>query len=176
MTKNIIAGLVAVVFIGFVWLVVGFCTLSEANAKSDVVVDCWSQGPQTLRYHAETASMYHFGERFQFLIPAVIAVESGWDAHAVNESSGALGLMQIMPKYHDDKFPASWDYFDVCDSMAYGAWYLNNRLGTNDPLYPEGLYHALQQYSGNTEGYADRVLRVMEELRRVGPTFRLGMG
>jgi hypothetical protein len=72
--------------------------------------------------------------------------ESGWDSAALNESSGATGIPQLLPGAH--AIPADWS--DPRVQIAWGLSYIKNRWGTpcgalsvycNHPQGPPGCWY-----------------------------------
>ena len=98
------------------------------------------------------------------LILAVIAVESRFNPFAASEQ-GALGLMQVVPRFHKDKMPAEGapGMLEPEANIAIGTRILKDsiRRGGSDEL-------GLQLYNGafddETRAYANRVLT---ERRRI---------
>jgi soluble lytic murein transglycosylase-like protein len=112
------------------------------------------------------------GQRHQLepeLILAIIAVESTFNERAVSRA-GARGLMQVMPGYHRDKvreIGGTQALFDPAKNIHTGsqilAKYRDNHSGN--------LRRALLSYNGSLHlrrsSYADKVMRVYRDLRRV---------
>ena len=112
------------------------------------------------------------GQRHQLepeLILAIIAIESTFNERAVSRA-GARGLMQVMPRYHRDKvreIGGTQALFDPAKNIHTGsrilAKYLNGQSGN--------LRRALLRYNGSLHmrrsPYADKVMRVYRDLRRV---------
>ncbi len=103
------------------------------------------------------------------LILAVISVESRFNPHA-ESGMGAKGLMQIIPRYHPDKFgPLGGEKvaFDPQANIAIGAKILKEYIRrTGD------VVDALQLYVGaasddSENGYASKVLAERERLSQV---------
>ncbi|WP_217125431.1 lytic transglycosylase domain-containing protein [Hydrogenophilus thiooxidans] len=106
------------------------------------------------------------------LIVAMIAVESGFDPNAKSEQ-GALGLMQVIPKWHLDKIdarvagePQADHLFDPEVNIAVGIEVLAEgvqRYGT--------LEMALQYYHGSLKDpkqrYSKTVLSLYRQLQRL---------
>jgi len=98
------------------------------------------------------------------LILAVIAVESRFNPFAASEQ-GALGLMQIVPRFHKDKLPdeGAPAMLETAANIAVGSRILKDsiRRGGSDEA-------GLQLYNGafddETRAYANRVLT---ERRRI---------
>jgi soluble lytic murein transglycosylase-like protein len=57
------------------------------------------------------------------LVLAMVCIESAFDSKAVS-TKGALGLMQVMPRYHP--LPAGWDPFNIETNIAWGCTVLAN--------------------------------------------------
>ena len=106
------------------------------------------------------------------LILAVIAVESGFNPFA-ESSMGAQGLMQIIPRFHQDKLPdgaGDQPFLDPVVNVRVGAHVLEEAIRRRG-----GLVAGLQYYSGSsdTEGnYSNKVLaekaRLENAVRRDG--------
>lgn len=98
------------------------------------------------------------------LLIAVISVESGFNPFS-QSSMGAQGLMQIIPRYHQDKIPnvaAERPFLDPVTNVQIGAQILQEAIRRNG-----GLMAGLQYYAGATDddeqAYANKVLA--EKLR-----------
>lgn len=96
------------------------------------------------------------------LLIAIIHTESALKPQA-RSRAGALGLMQVIPRWHREKFKPSESLFDP---------HVNVRVGTDvleEYLEEAGgnLHGALKKYSGNTPGYARKVLNESDRLARV---------
>ncbi|MDB5812330.1 MAG: lytic transglycosylase protein [Betaproteobacteria bacterium] len=103
------------------------------------------------------------------LILAVISVESRFNPHA-ESVMGAKGLMQIIPRYHTDKFgPLGGEQvaFDLQANIVVGAKILKEYLRrTGD------VADALQMYVGasseeNENGYSGKVMAERDRLAQV---------
>ncbi|VWM06065.1 lytic transglycosylase domain-containing protein [Burkholderia lata] len=99
------------------------------------------------------------------LLLAIIAVESGFDRHAVSVA-GARGLMQVMPTAHRDLVAHVKDLSDPATNVRIGAAIFRGYLDDADG----DVETALVRYNGGTKRYAQRVaLRVQQfdaQLRR----------
>jgi soluble lytic murein transglycosylase-like protein len=102
------------------------------------------------------------------LILAVIAVESRFNPFAASEQ-GALGLMQIVPRFHKDKLPdAQASMLTPQTNIALGAKILKDAIqrGGSDAA-------GLQLYNGSfddeTRAYANRVLSERRRLEDALP-------
>ena len=102
------------------------------------------------------------------LIIAVIGIESSFNP--LSESTqGAQGLMQVIPRFHRDKFPAGADGMHLFDPIA------NIRVGARalqEYIRDVGdLATGLQQFAGNrddvTQSYAEKVSAERERLEFV---------
>lgn len=102
------------------------------------------------------------------LIIAVIGIESSFNP--LSESTqGAQGLMQVIPRFHRDKFPAGVDGMHLFDPVA------NVRIGARalqEYIRDIGdLAQGLQQFAGNrddvTQSYAEKVLAERDRLESV---------
>jgi len=102
------------------------------------------------------------------LIIAVMAVESRFNPFAQSDG-GAIGLMQVIPRYHTDKFDAGESMLDPRRNIQLGARVLKEyiRRGGTDVA-------GLQLYNGASADastvYANKVLgerqRIREAIRR----------
>ena len=100
-----------------------------------------------------------------FLVLAVMAIESRMNPFA-ESGMGAKGLMQVIPKYHMDKFADLGGHAAVLNPVA------NIRVGTlilKDYLHRfGGVESGLRAYSGATSddfGYAFKVLAERDRLK-----------
>lgn len=106
---------------------------------------------------------YNSGKKYNIdplLILSVIAVESSFKA-AVKSTAGAIGYMQIVPKWHKEKVSDTALLYDPEYNVRVGTQILReylDRYGSID--------RALQKYSGNTKGYAKKVNRFYFALQK----------
>jgi len=92
------------------------------------------------------------------LLLAIIAVESGFDRHAVSVV-GARGLMQVLPAAHRDLVAHVKDLSDPATNVRIGAAIFRGYLDDADG----DVESALVRYNGGTKRYAQRVaLRVQQ--------------
>lgn len=104
------------------------------------------------------------------LVVAVIAVESRFNPVAQSDA-GAMGLMQVIPRFHADKIAAAGDgsILDPDTNIAIGTQILKEYIRRGG-----GVDAGLRMYNGSTEdptnGYATRVhaekQRLMDAVRR----------
>jgi soluble lytic murein transglycosylase-like protein len=103
------------------------------------------------------------------LILAVIAVESSFNPIAESEQ-GAMGLMQIVPRFHADKLDAV-DVLQPHANIAVGARILHDAIRRGG-----GEVAGLQLYNGSpddeTQAYANRVLAERRRLAGALPHTR----
>lgn len=101
------------------------------------------------------------------LIVAVIGIESGFNPLA-QSTMGALGLMQVMPRYHRDKVPqgaGNSPFLDPVTNVQVGAQVLQEAIRRHGSLVA-----GLQQYGGSSlseEAYAGKVLAEKRRLEQV---------
>lgn len=101
------------------------------------------------------------------LVLAVAKVESGFDPHAFS-SSGAMGVMQVIPSWHKDKIreakkvTGTPELFNINTNVYLGTRILSECINRF-----EKLIRALQCYSGNTEGYEKKVLAEYKRLSEI---------
>ena len=105
------------------------------------------------------------------LLLAVIAVESKFNPIA-ESVMGAKGLMQVMPRYHSDKFDALGGpqaVFDPAANIAVGAAILREYMRVTGDLAD-----ALQMYAGATgdDGGNDYSIKVIAERDRLNDLLR----
>lgn len=101
------------------------------------------------------------------LIVAVIAVESGFNPFA-QSSMGAQGLMQIIPRYHQDKLPKAAGgsaFLDPVGNVRIGAHILQEAIRRQG-----GLMEGLQYYAGASDdvdqAYANKVVAEKQRLQQ----------
>jgi len=113
---------------------------------------------------------YRAGNRFgldPLLILAVVAVESRFNPIAQSDM-GAIGLMQIVPRFHADKLDAAdrSSFVDPNINIELGARILKEYI-TRGGTEIDGL----QMYNGSlddpTRAYANRVIGERDRLRQV---------
>lgn len=107
------------------------------------------------------------------LIIAVIGVESGFNPLS-QSVVGAQGLMQVMPRFHQDKLPSDageLPFFDPLTNVQVGAKVLKESIRRNGGLEP-----GLQQFAGAINDparrYATKVLAEMQRLEQAGQRVR----
>lgn len=101
------------------------------------------------------------------LIIAVISIESSFNP--ISQSPmGAQGLMQIIPRYHQDKLPkdaGSLAFFDPVTNVAMGARILQEAIRRQG-----GLIEGLQYYAGASDDpeqtYANKVIAERNRLEQ----------
>lgn len=99
------------------------------------------------------------------LIVAVVGVESSFNPFA-ESPFGAQGLMQVVPRFHQDKIDGSLaeaPLLDPTENIRVGAQVLKEYIRRNGSLVA-----GLQQYGGAiddpTEGYANKVIAEKQRL------------
>lgn len=109
------------------------------------------------------------------LIVSVMAVESRFNPFS-ESVMGAQGLMQVMPRYHQDKLPGGADersFFDPVLNLRVGARILRESIRRNGSLAA-----GLQQFAGALDDpdqrYAARVLAEKARLESAAQRSRLG--
>lgn len=107
------------------------------------------------------------------IIVAIIGIESGFNPFA-QSSKGAQGLMQVIPRFHQNKVPdgaGKLPLFDPVTNVQIGAHVLQEAI-----LLRGGLMAGLQQFGGavddEEQAYAAKVLaekqRLEQAARRTG--------
>ena len=164
----------------------GLNIMSLTNRK----VDYWLY---PLKYEEEVkkySEAYHVDKS---LAQAVIREESKFNEHALS-SSGAIGLMQIMPETGEwiaEQLNEDYgDLYDTDRNIRYGIWYLSElttEFGGNKVLalaaYNAGhgtVWHWIEEYGwnkdfddinlipyGETRDYVRRVIRSCEKYKAI---------
>jgi soluble lytic murein transglycosylase-like protein len=102
------------------------------------------------------------------LIVAIIGIESGFNPLA-ESSMGAQGLMQIIPRFHQEKLPEGAGDSSLLDpviNVQVGVQVLQEAIRRRG-----GLIAGLQQYAGSSDSegaYANKVLAEKRRLEQVG--------
>lgn len=101
------------------------------------------------------------------LIIAVIGIESRFNPFS-ESSKGAQGLMQVMPRFHQDKLPqgaGKLSFFDPVINVGVGAQVLEESIRRNG-----GLVAGLQQFAGASgdeeQAYATKVMAEKQRLEQ----------
>lgn len=99
------------------------------------------------------------------LVIAVIAIESRFNPFS-ESTMGAQGLMQVIPRFHQDKLPADagkLPLFDPVINVQVGTHVLHESIRRNGDLI-----NGLQQFAGALsdpdQGYANKVLAEKQRL------------
>jgi hypothetical protein len=107
------------------------------------------------------------------LIIAVIAIESRFNPFS-ESPMGAQGLMQVIPRFHQDKLPedaGKMAFLDPITNVQVGAQALRESIRRNGDLLD-----GLQQFGGaaddEQQGYANKVLAEKERLEQVARRVR----
>ena len=109
-------------------------------------------------YVHETAEQFSLSPSLLF---AMMRTESGFK-EAAKSSHGARGLMQVIPKYHREKF-AGRNPLDAAVSIEVGAWVLRDCM---DKHRNNGR-KSLNCYSGGGgKQYFDKINKVQKELQQ----------
>ena len=99
------------------------------------------------------------------VVVAMIERESGFDANAIGDNGDSIGLMQIQPKWHQDRMDKHGvtDLLNPYQNVSVGIDYMAELLDR----YP--LESALTAYNSGSPGeseYAKGIVAYMEELKR----------
>lgn len=125
--------------------------LAALMLMGEVVVPGISAKLFPIQYQEEIRAMAEKYDQDPYLVAAIVKAESGYDPTAAS-SSGAVGLMQLMPataewvasqsnEWPEDEAPV---LTDAGDSLELGVWYLAY-LGD---IYGDGSLAALAAYNG----------------------------
>jgi len=145
-------------------------------AALDLVVQRYRVSPEALLPVFEAAQAAGRERRLDpLLIIAVISIESRFNPFS-QSPMGAVGLMQVIPRYHQDKVPnaaVTNPFLDPVTNVRMGAQILQEAIRRQG-----GLIEGLQYYAGaaddDEQGYANKVLAEKLRLeqaprRREGP-------
>jgi soluble lytic murein transglycosylase-like protein len=98
-----------------------------------------------------------------FVMLAVMSVESSFD-YTARSGAGAIGLTQVIPKWHMDKMPNAAHVFDPKNNIRVGA----EVLGEYMRWYKGDVQKALLQYNGSlhlpSSSYSQKVLATKAQL------------
>lgn len=137
---------------------------AKIQAQTEYLAAKYRRSESTIREYVELAwkeASKREGMSPELLI-AMMQKESSLRAK-VQSRYGAQGLMQVVRRWHPDKLHSSESLFDPEVNIRVGADVLEE--------YLEGaggsLKKALGKYSGNSRGYASRVLGESYKLARV---------
>lgn len=121
--------------------------------------------------HEFVATAYRVGREYSVdpvLILAIMAIESRYNPVA-ESSMGAMGLMQVIPRYHPEKLVAHGGDDALLDpqvNIRVGTWVLHEYLRSHGDLET-----ALQRYAGAldepTSQYAGKVLAEKARLQQI---------
>lgn len=112
-------------------------------------------------------SSYRWAKEFNVdekLILAIAKVESQFNKHAIS-SSGAYGIMQVIPVWHKDKIVVAKqklgnpEIFNIDTNIFVGTWVLRDCLNKHTTINK-----ALLCYSGQTSQYD---VKVMQEYKKL---------
>lgn len=118
------------------------------------------------------SAVIQYGDEFNVdptLILAVIKVESGYDKYALS-SQGAMGLMQVIPKYHYLKIAKGYklghkNIYEPQTNIRLGAQILRENLNTT-----KNLTRALLMYNGSikdeTQEYYHLVIAAKQDVEK----------
>lgn len=123
-----------------------------------------SQAQKIVEAIQRWSNKYQLDEK---LVLAVAKVESNFHHHAIS-SSGAMGIMQIIPSWHKDKIKEARstlgnpEVFNINTNVYLGTRILNDCIERFSKIRK-----ALMCYSGNTKGYDDKVLATYEQIKKL---------
>lgn len=108
-----------------------------------------------------------------YLIFAVCERESNYNADAVGDRGNSLGIMQIQPKWHQERMDrlGCTDLLDARQNIIVGIDYLLELAEKNEDIgwvlmaYNGGVAYANRHYNaGNISEYAEYIMARAEEL------------
>lgn len=113
--------------------------------------------------HRYVTEAYNLGKRHAvdpLLILSVMRAESGFNVNAKNRS-GARGLLQVIPKYHQDKIQRR-NIMDYKVNMDVGTQIIHEYL----VWHKENYHGAMKRYSGGASAaYGSKIQKTYRELR-----------
>lgn len=98
------------------------------------------------------------------LIVAIIGIESGFNPLA-ESSMGAQGLMQVIPRFHQDKLPegaSDTSFLDPVVNVQVGVLVLQEAIRRRG-----SLIGGLQQYAGSSDNEGAYASKVLAEKKRL---------
>lgn len=142
--------------------------LPSMKAALDIVVQRYRVSPEALRPVFEAVQSIARERKLDpLLLIAVISVESRFNPYS-QSPMGALGLMQIIPRYHQDKVPPTagdQPFLDPVTNVRIGAHVLQEAIQRQG-----GLVEGLQYYAGAADDedktYATKVLAEKHRLEQ----------
>ena len=100
------------------------------------------------------------------MLLAIAKVESNFNVYAIS-TSGAYGLMQVIPYWHKDKILQARkelgnpELFSINTNIYLGATVLK------ECIQRVGINKSLECYSGRTPGYTEKVLVAYNNLQKI---------
>lgn len=142
---------------------------SAMSAARDFVAQRYRVAPTALQPVFEAAQKAARERNLDpLLIVAVISIESGFNPYA-QSNMGAQGLMQIIPRYHQDKLAKVGDkasFLDPVTNVELGAQILHEAIRRQGDLKL-----GLQYYGGASDdpeqAYANKVISEMQRLEQL---------
>lgn len=101
-----------------------------------------------------------------FLVLSIIKRESGF-RHAVKNRYGAVGLMQVVPRYHKEKIKGR-SLTNIDTNIEVGVKILAEYLESNQG----SLHKALIKYSGNANNYRGKLKKSYEKIKKHDVIYR----
>ncbi len=142
---------------------------SAMSAALDFVAQRYRVSPTALQPVFEAAQNAARERKLDpLLIVAVISIESGFNPYA-QSNMGAQGLMQIIPRYHQDKLAKIGDkasFLDPVTNVELGAQILHEAIRRQGDLKL-----GLQYYGGASDdleqAYANKVINEKQRLEQL---------
>lgn len=138
------------------------CPTVETDKRAEdrilIVKTVLAETPKQKDYIEETAESYGISPK---LVKAIIEVESGGDVNAIGDDGNSVGLMQIQPKYHEQRLKEGESLLDPKVNVRIGCEILSEimeKYGTLDEALT--VYNA--GHDTGDRSYANRVYEEME--------------
>ena len=151
----------------------------ETKSKMHLVLESYIQSSNNSLTYSDSViyakSIISNGIKYNidpFLLAALIKVESGFNRFAISQS-GAIGLTQVVPKWHKDKIinlakttNGSFNIFDVNHNIELGSQ-IYREYRNKHKTDTSALLHYNGSISLNSPVYAKNVLHEVDNIKRL---------
>lgn len=133
-------------------------------AMTEYLADKFRKSPAEVRTYVDLS--FHESTKHPHVTPelilAIIQKESSLDPRA-KSFYGAVGLMQVVPRFHLAKLQGEESLYDASVNIRVGAQILQEYISQAGG----DLARALRKYSGNAQGYSTKVLSESSRLEAI---------